>query len=421
MQSAIASLEFVNSGIFGVDVDLRLVHWNAFMETNTGRSAEQVLGRNLFECFPELPRAWLVWKIKTVFTLGGSAFSSWRQRPYVFRFRHTRPLTGGIDCMRQDATFMPILAEGGVAAVLTVLSDATDTALAVEALEQVNVALKLEMAERKRMETELRIAQKLEAVGRLASGVAHEINTPVQFVGDSVGFLQDAYRDVRALVDAYHEAIRTIGPTGSVAQIAAWTESAEQNIDLAYLDANVPQAFVRTEDGIERVATLVRAMKDFGSPDQGTKSSLDLNKAVVTTLVIAGAEYRNVAAIVTELGDIPDVLCFGNEIKQVILNLVVNAAHAIADAGRAGVGEIRLRTWQDNGHVRLSVQDNGVGISDAIRERIFDLFFTTKEVGRGTGQGLAMVRSIVDKHGGTLSVDSEVGIGSTFEVRLPIS
>ena len=287
-----------------------------------------------------------------------------------------------------------------------------------ETLARAHLALQAEVAERKRVETELRLAQKLEAVGKLAAGVAHEINTPVQFVADSVSFLQDAYREVRALLEVYRQGHRELAQAGSllVEQIA----QAELAADLAYLDDNVPGAFVRCESGLQRVATLVRAMKEFGAPEQREKCHVDLNKAIATTLTIAGSEWRGVAEVVTELGDLPQVRCFGSELNQVFLSLIVNAAHAIADAARAGLGAIHIRTWCEDGNVVISVRDNGVGIPDAIRERIFELFFTTKEVGRGSGQGLAIVQAIVAKHGGTVTVASEVGVGSTFAVRLPV-
>jgi len=286
-----------------------------------------------------------------------------------------------------------------------------------ETIARAHRELQAEVAERKRVEIELRLAQKLEAVGRLASGIAHEINTPVQYVTDTVAFLQDAYHDVRVLLDSYREAFRALEQAGTA--LAQRIERAEEIAEVSYLDSNVPAAFARTEDGLARVATLVRAMKSFGAPDHTSKCLVNLNAAITTTLTIAGAEWRQVAEIVTELGDLPDVLCLGSEMSQVFLNLIVNAAHAITDAKRTEPGRILIRTWLDAGWVAISVGDNGVGIPDAIRERIFEPFFTTKEVGRGSGQGLAITQSIVTKHGGAITVDSELGVGSTFTVRIP--
>ncbi|HVV82253.1 MAG TPA: ATP-binding protein [Kofleriaceae bacterium] len=416
----LSALDRLDAGIFGVDSELRVVHWNAFMATHSGRTADEVLGKPLFAVFPDLPHEWLSWKIKTVFVLGAYAFSSWRQRPYVFRFPHNRPLTGGIDCMRQDVTFLPIRKDGAVTAVCGVVSDVTDVALAQLALERAHAALQAEVVERQRVETELRLAQRLEAIGRLAAGLAHEINTPVQFVGDTVAFLQDAYRDVRGLLELHREALAELGAAVSpamTARLAQATEAAE----LAYLDANVAGGFTRCEDGLGRVAAVVRAMKEFGAPDHRARSSVDLNRAIRTTLATVAAELAPVGSVVTDFADVPSVPGFGNQLNLALLHLIVNAASAIVDAGRGAKGELRIVTRRDHDRVVVQIRDNGVGIPAELRERIFDMYFTTRDVGRGSGgQGLAMVASIVAHHGGTVTVDSEVGIGSTFEVRLPI-
>lgn len=420
MTSPLRVLDHTASGLFGVDRDLRVVHWNRFMATHSGVPAERAIGRALFDCVPDLPTEWLRWKFRTTFVLGAAAFSSWRQRPYVFRFPHNRPLTGGIDVMCQDVTFLPMRDEatGEVTQVYGIVTDTTDAALDHAALVRAHTALQTEVTERQRMETELRLAHKLEAVGRLASGIAHEINTPIQFVGDSVAFLQDAYREVRALVDAYREALARL-PDDAGQAVRDQLEEAEARADLAYLDGNVPGAFARTDDGVHRVATLVRAMKDFGAPDQRERTYVNLNRAIETTLAIAASEYRHIAHIVTEFGDLPELLCSGSEMNQVFLNLIVNAAHAIRDADRGDAGEIHIRTWCDDRIVSVQIADNGVGIPPEHRDRIFDLFFTTKEVGRGTGQGLAMVKQILARHNAAVKVDSEVGVGTRFELQIP--
>lgn len=415
----LSALDRLDAGIFGVDVELRVVHWNAFMATHSGKAAEEVLGKPLFEAFPDLPVEWLAWKFKTVFVLGAYAFSSWRQRPYVFRFPHNRPLTGGVDCMRQDVTFLPIRSGGAVTAVCGVMSDVTDAALSHQALERAHLALQAEVAERQRVETELRLAQRLEAIGRLAAGLAHEINTPVQFVSDTVAFLQDAYRDVRGLLELHRQVLADLGPAVP-ASIAARLAAAAEAADLDYLDANVAAGFTRCEDGVTRIAAVVRAMKEFGAPDHRVRDAVDVNRAIATTLSIVAPDLRAVGAVVTSLGDIPAVPGFGNQLNLALMHLIVNAAHAIADAGRGDAGELRISTRRERERVLIQIRDNGVGIPAELRDRIFDLFFTTRDVGRGSGSGLALVASVVAHHGGTVTVDSEVGAGSTFSIRLPI-
>jgi PAS domain S-box-containing protein len=277
-------------------------------------------------------------------------------------------------------------------------------------------------ADGKRMELELRVSQKLEAVGQLAAGIAHEINTPIQFVGDSVHFLGDAFADLQQLVGDYHEACASAasGPGGEALREAL--EAAEERADLDYLRERIPAAFERTLEGVERVASIVRAMKEFAHP-QSEQAPADLNQALRTTLTVASSEYKYVADIETELGDLPLVICNQSDLNQVFLNLIVNAAHAIEESleGASGKGTIRLRTLQDGETAVISVSDSGCGIPTHIQTRIFDPFFTTKVVGRGSGQGLAIARTIVERHGGTLAFETERGAGTTFTIRVPIA
>jgi PAS domain S-box-containing protein len=254
-----------------------------------------------------------------------------------------------------------------------------------------------DITERTEMETQLLHAQKLDSIGQLASGIAHEINTPIQFIGDNVRFLGDAFESL--------------------------TKSAEQvePTDAEYLSAEVPQAIAQTLDGIDRVATIVRAMKAFGHPGTDEKSPTDLNEAVRNTLVVANNTVKHVADVSVDLGELPRVWCHPGDINQVLVNLIVNAAHAIADAGEGQRGAINVRTWLDGSSAVIAVADTGCGMTQEVAARVFEPFFTTKEVGRGTGQGLALVYTLVVKrHGGSINLTSEPGQGTTFTVRLPI-
>jgi signal transduction histidine kinase len=289
-----------------------------------------------------------------------------------------------------------------------------------------NELLTEEIKVRERIEIELRQAQKLEAVGRLASGVAHEINTPIQFVSDSVHFVRTAWDDLAELIAKYqavNQATLLAGADGVPwRDLAQRALDAEEQADLAYLLENVPAALSRSLDGLDRVATIVASLKEFAHADQQERTTVDLNRAILTTLTIARNEYKGVADVETDLGELPPVTCHVGEINQVILNLVVNAAHAIADrvTGTDQKGLIKIGTRHEDGMVVISIADTGCGIAQAIREKIFDPFFTTKEVGAGIGQGLFIARSVVvKKHGGTLTFQSEEGKGATFFVRLP--
>jgi signal transduction histidine kinase len=274
----------------------------------------------------------------------------------------------------------------------------------------------------RKMEVDLRQAQKLESVGRLAAGVAHEINTPVQFVNDSLHFVREANADLAGLISKYqilHKAVTAGEPCDEAAADIAETEA---TIDLGYLMENVPAALDRAVDGLNRVTTIVRSLKEFAHPDEKEMVSIDLNQAISSTLTIARNEYKYLATLETDLGEVPPVRCHGGDINQVILNLIVNAAHAIGDVvqGTDTLGLIRVRSWLERDRAIISISDTGGGIPLEIRTRIYDPFFTTKAVGKGTGQGLAIARSVVEKHGGELTFESELGAGTTFFIRLPL-
>jgi signal transduction histidine kinase len=290
-------------------------------------------------------------------------------------------------------------------------------------LRMANDLINEEMNVRLTMEAELRQAQKLESVGRLAAGVAHEINTPVQFVSDSIHFLKDASADLFAVVEKLKEVQRSVlegNPSREAAEAAA---EAEDDVDLSYLAENVPKGFERALEGLTRVATIVRSMKEFAHPDTKEMSAVDLNRAIESTLTIARNEYKYVAEVETSFAELPHVLCHAGDLNQAILNIVVNAAHAIGDVvgGSEAKGRIGVSTRRDDQDVVISISDTGRGIPSEISDRIFDPFFTTKPVGKGTGQGLAIARSvIVEKHGGQLTFETAPGQGTTFFLRLPI-
>jgi PAS domain S-box-containing protein len=283
--------------------------------------------------------------------------------------------------------------------------------------------ISVDVTDQRRLEMELRQSQKLESVGRLAAGVAHEINTPIQFVTDSVHFLREAVTDIARLVRTYRAYCAEVFEAPNGSQKGAELRELEDEADVDYLLDNMPKALERSLDGLSRVAAIVRSMKEFAHPDQHEMAAVDLNQGIRSTLTIARNEYKYVADVETHFDDLPRVTCHASDINQVVLNILVNAAHAIEDKvhGSANRGRITVQTRRDGDFAVITIADTGSGIPDDIRERIFDPFFTTKEVGRGTGQGLAIARSmIIEKHHGSLTFKSEAGIGTEFTIRLPI-
>jgi two-component system, NtrC family, sensor kinase len=290
-------------------------------------------------------------------------------------------------------------------------------------LAELNEKLQQEMAERTRMEAELRLAQKLESVGQLAAGIAHEINTPLQYVGDSLHFLRDSFGDLLSVTAAFRPCVEALAAVPGHEALTDRAAEAREEGDLDYLEESVPRGLERAMKGIEHVSSIVRALKEFAHPGEKEKTPGDVNRALQNALIVSRNEYKFVADIETELGDIPEVLCDLSELNQVFLNLIINAAHAIGEVVRGSdrKGVIRVRTERAGDIVRVTIGDTGTGIPDSIRDRVFDPFFTTKPVGKGTGQGLAIARSIVvDRHGGRLTYETDVARGTTFHIDLPI-
>ena len=282
-----------------------------------------------------------------------------------------------------------------------------------------------DLTRQKQLESQLLQSRKLESVGQLAAGIAHEINTPTQYVGENTRFLQTSFQQMETVLDAYGLLLGAVQCGDLALSLLAAVETAVRDADLDYLRSEIPQAIEQGLEGVERISTIVRAMKAFSHPGSDTKTLVDLNEALRTTATMARSEWRYVADMIFQLDEeLPLVPCLPGEMNQVWLNLVVNAAHAISEAREQSpevMGKITIRSRVVGDHVEVTVSDTGTGIPQSIRDRIFDPYFTTKAVGKGTGQGLAIVRNVVvNKHGGTIALISEVGLGTTFIIQLPL-
>jgi signal transduction histidine kinase len=275
--------------------------------------------------------------------------------------------------------------------------------------------------DRQSMEIQLRQAQKLEALGTLAGGIAHEINTPAQYVGDNMRFLQTSFAEYGRVLAAYVALGHATDAEPRLQPLAAAAKVAEAAADLDFLTAEIPAAIAQSLDGIDRIRQIVLAVKEFSHPDVKEVAPLDLNRAIDTTITVTRNQWKYIAEMATDFAtDLPEVPCRGGEINQMLLNLIVNAAHAIEAKGQ-GTGTITVATARRDGWAEIRVSDTGTGIPPALIDRIFDPFFTTKEPGKGSGQGLAICHNIVvTKHGGSIAVESTLGEGSCFIVRLPL-
>jgi len=285
----------------------------------------------------------------------------------------------------------------------------------------------MDVTEKRQREVHDLHSQKLESVGLLAAGIAHEINTPIQFVGDNIHFMKDVFQDIFSLVSLYNDFKSTDAENAAECSARRDLMIMEKTdaIDIGYLQEEIPRAIEQSLDGIQRVSRIVQAMREFSHPGGEEKTIFDLNKAIESTIILSRNEWKYAMELTTSLDpDLPPVKGYPADLNQVILNLLVNAAHAVQaklEAAPDEKGKIEVSTRRDGDEVEVCIHDTGTGIPPEIHSKIFDPFFTTKEVGKGTGQGLAIARNIiVRKHGGRIYFESKVGKGTSFYIRIPL-
>jgi PAS domain S-box-containing protein len=279
------------------------------------------------------------------------------------------------------------------------------------------------LTEQKIQEAKRIHSMKLESIGELSAGIAHEINTPIQFIGNNISFLQDSFDDMLKLLESYAELREAVAGRAEYSKIINKIDLAAEEADIEYLQEEGPKAFEQTQHGVDRVTKLVLGLKGFARSGEGDKKgSADINEIIRNTLNVCQNAYKYVADLELDLEELPSISVFAGDIGQVLVNLVVNAAHAIEEKRNSSdpLGKIHISSRKDEHDIFISVSDTGGGIPEGLKERVFDPFFTTKEVGRGSGQGLAISRTIIhDRHNGELSFESTVGKGTTFIIRLP--
>ena len=386
-------------GIFMTDAAGLCIYTNERLQEIAGLTSEQALGEGWAKAVHPEDRAQVFEKWTTAARTGAE---------FDYEARFLRP-DGVVSWFHARARALPSSAEQLTGHVGTV-EDITAARLADQ--------------EHSQMEIQLRHAQKMESIGQLAAGIAHEINTPTQYIGDNTRFVQDAFGDITRLVAEYDK-LFTAAEAGAVTpEVLGAVKAAAAAADMAYLSAEIPKAIQQSLDGVSRVTNIVRAMKEFSHPGTTEKTAVDLAKTIQSTITVASNEWKYVAELVTEFDPaLPPVSCLPGEFNQVVLNLIVNASHAIADVvGESGTkGTITVSARRDGEWAEVRIRDTGTGIPEKARAKVFDPFFTTKGVGKGTGQGLAIAHNvIVEKHGGTLAFETETGKGTVFIIRIPI-
>lgn len=283
-------------------------------------------------------------------------------------------------------------------------------------VEQIQIRVR-DITERRARDAETRQERNLESLGRLSAGLSHEINSPLQFVGDNVRFLAEASRDLVRLVQSYRDLVAAMGAGDGEAERAR-VRMLEDEVEVDYLHREIPSASEQAMQGIERVSGIVRSLQTFSHPGGEGLVPADFNGALDATVTVVRHEIDEVADLHLDLGWLPPVRFDIAEVNQVFVNLISNAVEAMRETGRRGT--LGVRTWLDGDQVVAAISDTGDGIVDDVLARMFEPFFTTKAVGQGVGQGLPLVRAVVQSHGGRLDVATQPGAGATFTVRLPV-
>ncbi len=369
-----------------VDQDLEICDWSRRAETLVGWSRQDVVGRpcsllQLNELEQEIRRALTDGKLDATPSLV-----------------ETSAITSANKSIPVDASYC-VSSDGDSPTTNVFLRDTTE--------RRRNAARQLHQ-------------HKMESIGQLAAGIAHEINTPSQFVSDNLYYLQSAFGQLESLLTEL-----TDSPQGLNSDRLEAVGMRLADKKFLKLRSEVPKAIEQSIEGLGRISTLTSAMKNFSHPGQVKMQPADLNTAIENTINVCRNEWKYVADVVTDFDrNLPLVHCLASELNQVWINMVVNAAHAIAEVAAERPnqkGTIRISTRRVGETVEVSVSDNGCGIKPENRDKIFEPFFTTKDVGKGTGQGLAISHSVIAKHQGNVRVESEVGKGTAFIITLPLA
>ena len=315
--------------------------------------------------------------------------------------------------------------QGDITAIVDVFRDITERVKMESMLAETNRELEKKLSELKSMQSELIQKEKLASIGQLAAGIAHEMNNPVGFVASNIESFRDYANVIKDLLRRYREVCSSVDVSFSdekMKSLVREIKEIEEKEDVDFILEDMDSLISETMDGLNRLTEIIQGLREFSRVDKiGDFDEHDINEAIKKTLVITRNEYKYCADIELELGDIPKVYCNSSQINEVIMNTIVNAAHAVREKWKDKKGRIKIKTFADDNYVYYEIEDNGVGIPKDIRDKIFDPFFTTKEVGKGTGLGLNISYDIVvNKHKGSISVESEPGEWTRFTIKLPI-
>lgn len=387
-------LASISSILIGVDSDDLITHWNSAAEIAFGITKADIIGQPFIKCNIQWDWAEIIKRIRKCREDGEPVLLD------DIQYTRSNEIYGSL-----KITISPF--ERG------------------EIAKSGFLILGEDITQNKMIEEQLRRSQKLESIGLLAAGIAHEINTPIQYVGDNLRFFQESYGKISDILYEYNLLLKAVKTNSVSEKLLTEVEKALIKTDIEYMSEEIPSAIQQSLEGIDRVANIVRAMKGFAHPGIDKMAAININEAINSTITISRNEWKYVAEMEIDMDpNMPLVTCLPGEFNQVILNIITNAAHAITGKVKHDSGareSISISTRCDDGWVEIRISDTGTGIPDEIRSKVFNPFFTTKDVGKGTGQGLAIAYDvIVKKHDGTINFETEMGKGTTFIIRLPV-
>lgn len=404
-----ALVKQINLGIIVLDDRLQICCWNEFVSRRSGKEHGAYTGQPFLEVFPGTDKSTFDNIVELARFKGRHVYNHWLDKAPLVRLEADQPKQG--ERHLQSTLFFPFSVEDGQNFFALVMYDTAAVAKSSAHLESALNALCLKQQEQdellRKLETansQLLQSEKLAAIGQLAAGVAHEINNPIGYVFSNLNTLSGYVRDLLSIIDAIDGAC-------SLDEV----QEAKRSLEYDYIRSDIEALIHESEDGIDRVRRIISALKDFSHIEEEEFRVSDIHRGLDTTLNVVNNELKYKAEVIKEYGEIPEVECIPSQINQVVMNLLINAAHAIE-----GYGQIVLRTGAASDEIWLDVEDTGKGIEPKVLNRIFEPFFTTKPVGKGTGLGLALSYNIVQKHCGRIEVNSTVGQGTRFRVYLPV-
>lgn len=401
-----------------VDAEFRIVFWNDFFADRLERAESEVLGKSILDLFPEQAK-FLKKKINSVFILKNESFSYWQQRPHIFQFLSSRPVTGEETLMYQNMEVLPLIGDTQeVQYACITIQDVTaqasyynDLAGAADALEEEHKAQALLIKKLEDTKSQLVQSEKMASIGQLAAGVAHEINSPIGFVYSNIQSLQE---HINKLLKVSLFTEKLIDKSGIDLHMRLKKDYFERN-EFDYIKDDILELVEESLDGVVRVREIVKSLKEFSHTDAKDWSETSLIEGIESTLKIVSSQFKYKVELIKDYQeDLPPLFCMGMQLNQVFMNLLVNAGQAIDENGT-----IFIKVFSEDNCQKVSVRDTGQGIEPNHLSKIFDPFFTTKPVGSGTGLGLSLSYNIVKNHDGDIEVKSEVGKGTEFIVSLP--